>query len=79
MRKSSQPIKGKWVNSGANKLVRKSEFHYIETGPPPRPKPESLPRFKTHVKSEPFTNQNDLGYSEDPYERKQDIERIAYA
>ena len=59
-----------WTNSGANKKVRKSEFVYMEQGPPARPKPESLPRFKTHVKSEPFTNGNNIGYMEDPYEHK---------
>ena len=59
-----------WVQSGSNKKVKKSEFQYIEHGPPPRPTPETLPRFKTHVKAEPFTNANNIGYTEDPYERK---------
>lgn len=52
---------------------------YVEEGPPARPKPESKPRFATRVKAEPFTNQNNLGYSEDPYERAQDLEREEYA
>jgi hypothetical protein len=29
--------------------------------------------------SEPFTNLNGIGYSEDPYERKEDISREEYA
>ena len=62
-----------------NKKVRNSEFQYIELGPPARPTPESKPRFATRVKAEPFTNLNRIGYSEDPYERKQDIGRDEYA
>ena len=79
-RAMSQMNKSKpWVNSGSNKKVKKSEFTYVPEGPPARPTPETLPRFKTRVKAEPFTNQNNLGYSEDPYERAQDIERDEYA
>ena len=29
--------------------------------------------------SEPFTNLNGIGYTEDPYERKEDISREEYA
>ena len=49
--------------------MKKSEFMYTEHGPPARPVPEPLPRFGTRVKPEPFTNLNNIGYSEDPYER----------
>ena len=79
-RSASQITKAKpWVQSGSNKKVRKSEFSYVPHGPPARPKPESKPRFSTRVKAEPFTNQNNLGYAEDPYERAQDMERVEYA
>ena len=64
-----------WVNSGCNRKVKKSEFFYTEVGPPDRPVPSSLPRFATRVKPEPFTDLNKIGYTEDPYERAQDLER----
>ena len=51
----------------------------MELGPHARPTPESAPRFSTRVKREPFTNLNKIGYSEDPYERKQDMIREEYA
>lgn len=76
-RSQSQLTKA-WVQSGSNKTVRKSEFPYIELGPPARPKPEPLPRFGTRVKADPFTSLNKLGYSLEPYERAQDIERADY-
>jgi hypothetical protein len=79
MRKSAKSVHKPWVQSGSNKLVRKSEFPYKELGPAPRPKPESLPRFGTHTKAEAFTNGNGIGYTEDPYERRQDIDRLESA
>lgn len=66
-----------FVTSG-NKFVRKSEFEYIPLGPPKRSTPESAPRFATRVKAEPFTSLNKLGYSIEPFERKQDQEREGY-
>ena len=63
----------------SNKKVRKSEFSNIPLGPPQRSVPESAPRFATRVKAEPFTNLNRMGYSEDPYERRQDQGREEYA
>lgn len=69
-RSRSSLNKKPWANSGDKKTVKKSEFLYTPLGPPARPVPETLPRFKTHVKAEPFTNLNNIGYSEDPYERK---------
>jgi len=63
----------------SNKKVRKSEFANIPLGPAPRAVPESAPRFATRVKPEPFTNLNKMGYSEDPYERRQDQGREEYA
>ena len=63
----------------SNKKVRKSEFEYMPLGPPKRPVPESAPRFQTRVKAEPFTSLNKMGYSEDPYEHKQDDGRNEYA
>ena len=78
-RASSQLAKKPWAQSGCNKKVKKSEFAYIEQGPPDRPRPESKPRFGTRVKPEPFTSLNKIGYSEDPYERAQDLERAEYS
>ena len=63
----------------SNRKVRHSEFEYKPLGPPSRPVPESAPRFGTRVKAEPFTSLNKMGYSEDPYERKQDMNRDEYA
>lgn len=63
----------------SNKKVRKSEFEYIPLGPADRPTPETAPRFATRVKADPFTSLNKLGYSEDPYERRQDLGRDEYA
>ena len=48
-------------------------------GPAQRVMPESAPRFATRVKAEPFTNLNKMGYSEDPFEHKQDDGRNEYA
>jgi hypothetical protein len=75
--RSSSQVSKPFVTSG-NKKVRKSEFEYIPQGPPKRGVPESAPRFATRVKAEPFTNLNTLGYSLEPYERKQDFEREDY-
>ena len=75
--KYNQSLRGMRSNSQnkpfltqSNRKVRHSEFEYIPLGPPKRPVPESAPRFATRVKAEPFTNLNQMGYSEDPYERK---------
>jgi len=65
--------------TSSNKKIRKSEFEYIPLGPPARPNPETAPRFATRVKPELFTSFNKLGYTEDPYERKQDMNRDEYA
>ena len=65
--------------TSSNKKVRRSEFPYIEQGPPQRSIPETAPRFATRVKNEPFTNLNKLGYSMDPYERKQEQGSAEYA
>ena len=54
----------------SNKKVRKSEFENMPLGPPKRPVPESAKRFGTRVKADPFTQFKNIGYSEDPYERK---------
>ena len=54
-------------------------YKYIEQRPPHKTEPSlSPPRMKTHVKSEPFTNQNNVGYTEDPYEIREDSERLEY-
>lgn len=58
-----------FLTSG-NKKVRKSEFENKPQGPPSRGRPETAARFGTRVKADPFTHFNNIGYSEDPYERK---------
>ena len=78
-RSNSQIAQVKPFTTCSNKKVRHSEFVWKPEGPPARPVPESAPRFATRVKAEPFTSLNKLGYSEDPYERKQDIGRDEYA
>jgi hypothetical protein len=65
--------------SGSNKLVRKSEFEHLHNGPPPRKNPEKLPGMACTKTPEPFTNLNTMGYSIEPYERKQDLARTDYA
>ena len=79
MRKSPVAVKKVWVQSGSNKEAWKPGYQYVELGPPPkRDPPESSPRMKTHVKSEPFTNKNSVGYAVDPYEIKEDSGRLEY-
>ena len=82
LRKSNDRSKSQltkpFVHSGSNKTIRKSEFPYLELGPPARPTPEPLPRFGTRVKADPFTSLNKIGYSLDPFERADDIERMDY-
>ena len=77
LRGSSTPQKP--FLTASNKKVRKSEFEYMPQGPAQRVMPESAPRFATRVKAEPFTNLNKMGYSEDPFEHKQDDGRNEYA
>ena len=76
--RSKSQLEKPWIQSGSNKTIRKSEFPYIELGPQARPKPEPLPRFGTRVTPDPFTSLNKLGYSIDPFERADDIERSDY-
>lgn len=78
-RANSQNARIKPFTTCSNKKVRTSEFQWKPEGPPARPVPESAPRFATRVKADPFTSLNKLGYSEDPYERKQDQGRDEYA
>jgi hypothetical protein len=40
--------------SGANKLVRHSEFKHHHNGPPPRPNPELKKNFLTRFTPDPF-------------------------
>ena len=74
----SKPVLPPFKTTG-NRKIRRSEFPYIEQGPPKRPEPETAPRFGTRVKAEPFTNLNQIGYRVDPYERKKDFTRVEYA
>ena len=51
----------------------------MTNGPSPRPNPEHLRGFMSSVVAEPFTQFNKIGYTEDPFERAQDIARENYA
>ena len=68
-----------FVTSQAGRTIKKSEFKYIDNGPPLRPTPEKKPRFATRTKYEPFSSFSQIGYTPDPYERKDDIKREEYA
>lgn len=63
--------------SGSHKTVKNSEFEHHHNGPPPRPKIENKKGFSTTSKPELFAKKTE--YKEDPFERKQDIERDEYA
>jgi hypothetical protein len=65
--------------SGSQKLVRKSEFEHHHNGAPAKKVIESSKGFMTSKIADPFTNMNKIGYSLDPYERKQDLSREEYA
>jgi len=80
MRSQSQPAGVKpFTYSGSQKLVRRSEFEHMHNGPPARPTPDPLPGFLNSKVPEPFTSMNKIGYSEEPYERKEDQARAEYA
>jgi len=67
-----------------NKSVKSSEYAYIQSEEPKGAK--SLAPFVNRNSgfynkktTDPFSTLNVIGYKEDPYERKQDIERQEYA
>lgn len=67
-----------------NKSVRKSEFAYNDNDERKgshalRPFADRPGGFYNRKTTEPFSNLNSIGYSEDPYERKEDISRDEYA
>lgn len=75
----SQSMDKTFKYSGSQKLVRRSEFEHMHNGPPKKVEPETKKGFLTSSVPEPFTNMNTIGYSIEPYERKQDMERTEYA
>jgi hypothetical protein len=62
--------------SGANKLVRHSEFKHLHNGPPPRPQPELKKNFLTRYTPDPF--QKIIPYTEDLYETQEDMVKQDY-
>ena len=78
LRKTNAKTPMPFKTSG-NKKIKRSEFPYIEQGPPVRSSPETAPRFATRVKAEPFHNLNKIGYTIDPFERKDQLNREEYA
>ena len=70
--------------TSGNKTVRKAEFSYTLTSEKKgshalRPFVNRPGGFYNRKTAEPFTNMNSIGYTEDPYERKEDISREEYA
>lgn len=68
-----------------NRTVKKSEFAYNDSTAEPkgshslRPFADRPGGFYNRKTAEPFTNLNGIGYTEDPHERKMDINRDEYA
>lgn len=62
--------------SGANKLVRHSEFEHKPNGPPPRPTPNLKKNFLTRFTYETF--QKKIPYTEDLYENKEELIKQDY-
>lgn len=62
--------------SGANQLVRHSEFKHHHNGPPPRPAVELKKNFVTRFTPDPF--QKVIPYTEDLYETKEDLIKEDY-
>jgi len=68
-----------FVNMHGNRSVKKSEFEYMYNGLAPPKLIETKKGLHINKNPEPFTSLNKIGYSEDPYERKEDIIRAEYA
>lgn len=72
-------------NTQGNRTVRKAEYAYNDSTVEPkgsyvlRPFVDRPSGFYNRKTAEPFTNQNGIGYSEDPHERKDDLNREEYA
>ena len=71
-------------NTQGNRTIRKAEFAYNDTDEKKgshalRPFADRPGGFYNRKTAEPFTSLNSIGYSEDPYERKEDIIRDEYA
>jgi len=68
-----------------NRTVRRAEYSYNDNINEPkgshnlRPFADRPGGFYNRKTAEPFTNLNGIGYSEDPHERKEDINREEYA
>lgn len=76
--RSRSPVEQPFVSMHGHRTVKKSEYEHMSEKKlaPVVEQPRGLYNRKT---SEPFTNLNQLGYSEDPYERKEDLARDEYA
>jgi len=91
LRDTSPPLRAASVThytpfkTQGNRTVKKSEFGYNDATAEPkgshalRPFANRPGGFYNRKTAEPFTNLNRIGYSEDPHERKEDINREEYA
>lgn len=68
-----------FINMHGNRTVAKSEFVHMHNGRPRVHTPEKAKGVHIKKDPEPFTNLNNVGYTEDPYERKEDIIRDEYS
>lgn len=78
--RSASTVSKPFLSMHGNRTVRKSEFTHMKEHPKPADK--HIPGFYNRKTAEPFTQFKDLGgqgYSEDPYERKEDLNRDEYA
>lgn len=83
LRSSSPKLFSPFKTQG-NKTVRKSEFNYIESDEPKgshalRTFTGRFGGFYNRKTAEPFTTLNKIGYTEEPYERKEDLQREEYS
>jgi len=83
--KAASVTHGTSFKTQGNRTVRKAEYAYNDSVVEPkgsyalRPFADRPSGFYNRKTAEPFTNQNGIGYSEDPHERKDDIGREEYA
>lgn len=83
--KSAAVTHGSPFTTQGNRTVRKAEFAYNDSTLEPKGSHSLRPfvgrhsGFYNRKTAEPFTNQNGIGYAEDPHERADDINREEYA
>jgi len=68
-----------FINMHGNRTVARSEFIHMPNGPQSMKTPEKAKGLHIKKNPEPFTSLNKLGYTEDPYERKEDMVRNDYS